>query len=275
MGSVPKAYGMRLACVGTAGPGGRDDTAMELTFLARYPVMRFVLVMTALLAMPLPAAAGTFNPPEGCTSWLTVQSRACRVSHYYKCTADVPGDQWRADFDQDGIFFVSRIDSETQWVESYDLFPTVRQTLDPNPEDPASFSDLLAGGTDSFAFGLSKDDGQQSLVNGFDRLTGREVTIDGITLKETEFQFRETDRDGNLMRQSRGNEYIHPEWRNFFAGPSEWDGGEGYVPVDGSPVQFIFPDEPGFASTEPLFECDAVLSRAERGPRERLLHVSD
>ena len=32
------------------------------------------------------------------------------------------------------------------------------------------------------------------------------------------------------------------------------------LPVDGSPVQFIFPGEPGFFSTEPIFDCDALMS---------------
>ena len=104
---------------------------------------------------------GVFTPPEGCTGWLTVQSRGCRVSNHYRCEADAPGDQWRADFDQEGIFFVSRIDRETQWVESYDMFPTVRQTLDPNPADPASFSELLSAGMDTFDFGLTEDTGSQ------------------------------------------------------------------------------------------------------------------
>jgi len=232
--------------------------------------MRLALILT--LAAPLPAmAAGTFTPPEGCTTWMTVQTRACRVSQYYKCTADTPGDQWRADFDQEAMFFVSRIDAESQWVESYDLNPPVKQTLDPNPEDPASFSDLL-GGVDTFAFNLNRDDGRQSRVRGFDRLTGKTVVIDGVSLQQTEFEFEEKDTDGNVLRRSKGNEYVHPEWRNFFAGPSQWDGGTGeYVPIDGSPVQFIFPDEPGFAATEPLYECDAVLSSLPQG----LIHVRD
>ena len=235
--------------------------------------MRTTLLSMALMAaLPLPAtAAGTFTPPAGCTAWLTVQARACRVSQYYKCSADAPGDQWRADFDQDGMFFVSRIDGETQWLESYDLNPQVKQTLDPNPEDPASFSDLLAG-IDTFAFNLSKDDGRQSRVRGFDRLTGKTVVIDGITLQQTEFEFEEQDADGNLLRRSKGNEYVHTEWRNFFAGPSQWDAGDGtYVPIDGSPVEFVFPGEPGFAATEPLFECDAVLSGLPPGA----VHVRD
>ncbi|MGQ0567674.1 MAG: hypothetical protein ACT4OK_21775 [Gemmobacter sp.] len=229
--------------------------------------MRILILATALLTLaPPPAqAAGTFSPPQGCTTWMTVQARQCRVSQYYKCTADTPGDQWRADFDQEGMFFVSRIDAESQWVESYDVNPPVRQTLDPNPEDPASFSDLL-GGVDTFAFDLSKDDGRRSRVRGFDRLTGKSVVIDGITLQQTEFEFEERDPDGTLLRRSKGNEYIHPDWRTFFAGPSLWDGGDGeYLPMDGSPVEFVFPGEPGFAVTEPLFECDAVLSALPLG----------
>lgn len=223
---------------------------------------RFVSALALALA-PIwagAAEASTFAPPEGCTAHLTVQARACRVSHYYTCTQDAAGDQWRADFDQEGIFFLSRIDREAQWVESIDLFPMVRQTLDPNPQDPASFSGLLETGEDSFAFGLSKDDGVRSTVRGFDRLTGKTVTIDGVTLSETLFEFTETDAEGNVLRRSRGNEYIHPEWRLFFAGPSEWDNGGDWLPVDGSPVRFIFPGEPGFLATEPLFDCDAILS---------------
>jgi hypothetical protein len=234
-----------------------------------------LLALACLIALPAPARAGAFEPPAGCQTWLTVQSRGCRVSNYYKCAADAPGDQWRADFDQEGIFFVSRIDRETQWVESYDMNPTVRQVLDPAPADPASFSELLASGLDSYDFGLSRDDGSRSVVRGFDRLTGRSVTIDGIVLQETEFQFAETDLAGNVLREARGNEYIHPEWRNFFAGPSEWNGGDGYVPIDGSPRDFVFPGEPGFAATQPLYDCDAVMSEAPpRGPREGLLHAA-
>ena len=92
--------------------------------------------------------------------------------------------------------------------------------------------------------------------------------IDGITLQETEFQYTETDLDGNVLRQSRGNEYINPDWRLFFSGPSEWNGGDGnFLPLDGSPVEFIFPGEPGFASTQPLFDCDAVMSSLSLPPK--------
>ena len=210
---------------------------------------------TAQSAMP-----GVFSPPPGCTGWLTVQSRGCRVSNHYRCEADAPGDQWRADFDQEGIFFVSRIDRETQWIESFDMFPTTRQILLPDPADPASFSTLLSTGIATFDFGLAEDGGSQSAVRGFDRLTGRSVTIDGVTLEETEFDYTETAPDGSVVHKARGNEYINRDWRLFLSGISEFEGPDGMLPVDGTPRQFIFPGEPGFFTTEPIFDCDATMS---------------
>lgn len=215
-------------------------------------------VIAAALAWAVPAGAGNFTPPEGCETFLTVQSRGCRVSNHYRCTAQ-PGDQWRADFDQEGMFFLSRIDSETQWVESFEFNPDARQTLDPNPADPASFTTLLTG-RDDFDFRLSKDDGSRSHVTGHDALTGRSVTIDKVPLMQTEFEFTETDAEGTVLRRSRGTEYIHPDLRMFFAGPSEWWDGNQWLPVDGSPMQIIFPDEPGFRATQPIFECGALMS---------------
>jgi hypothetical protein len=223
----------------------------------------------ALLLVPAPVLAGVWVAPEGCEVFMTVQSKGCRVSQYYRCIADPHGDQWRADFDQEGVYFLSHIDGEGQWIESFDLNPTIRQTLDPNASDPASFSELLSSGMDTFAFGLSREDGRMSSVSGFDRLTGNTVVIDDIPLSETAFDYTEVDPMGNILRRSRGNEYVHPEWRLFFSGPSEWDPGDGnYLPMDGSPVEFILPGEPGFLKTQPIYDCDAVMSFAPMPQKE-------
>lgn len=227
-------------------------------------------LLLPLLLLSTPAFAGSFVPPEGCTTYLTVQSRGCYVANYYTCEADPAGHQWRADFDQEGPFFVSRIDAETQWIESIDLNPMVVQTLDANPADAASFSGLIATGRDDFAFELSKDNGEHSKVRGFDQLTGRSVTIDGVTLDETEYEYVETDDAGTVLRQARGHEYISRDWRMFLSGASEWDGGDGnWLPIEASPVDFSFPGDKGFQATQPLFDCDAVLSSLD--PKARLL----
>jgi hypothetical protein len=240
-------------------------------------MLRYTAYTALILACAAPAHAGTFTPPEGCELFMTVQSRSCRVSNHFRCAADNPGDQWRADFDQEGIFFQSRINSEAEWVESLEFFPDTRQTLDPGAPDAASFTNLLDSGLDTFEFGLSKYNGERTRVSGFDRLTGKSFTIDGITLQETEYEFSERDLTGTLLRQARGNEFIHPEWRMFFSGPSQWNGGDDvFLPMDGSPAEFIFPGEKGFAATQPIFDCDAVVAGLpqSRAP-EGLIHVRD
>lgn len=233
--------------------------------------MRKALILACLIAPASPAMADTWTVPQGCQAYLTVQSKACRVSHYFTCHADAPGDQWRVDMDQEGEFFQSRIDSEAQWVESYD---PILQVLDPSPADPASFSELLASGIDTWDFTLSKEDGTGSRAVGYDRLTGQSVVIDGITLSQTEVEFTEYDRDGTLLRQSRGTEYLQPEWRIFLAGPGETDLGDGqWRPIDGSPVEFIFPGEDGFLDRQPKFDCDALTAEAAR-PIPEILPIS-
>lgn len=218
-------------------------------------MIRFAPILCCLAT---PVLAGTWSAPAGCTVFMTVQSKACRVSHYYRCEGDAPGDQWRVDMDQEGPFFYSRINFEAEWVESYD---PVKQVLDQSLVDPASFSELLATGIDTWDFTLSKEDGSVTRAAGYDRLTGKSVVIDGITLSQTEVEFTEYDVLGSVTRRSRGNEYLHPEWRMFFAGPGETDLGDGlWRPIDGSPVEFIFPGEEGFLDSQPKYDCDPLTA---------------
>lgn len=222
--------------------------------------MRTALILP-LLFLATPGFAGTFTPPEGCQAKLTVQSRGCLVSHFYTCEKDATGDQWRADYDDQGPFFLSRIDSEAQWLESYESNPVVKETMDANPKDPASFQTLLDTGLDTFAFSLTKETGEHTNIVGFDKLTGKTAVIDGVTLQQTEYEYTQTTDDGTVLRHAKGHEFISPEWRTFFSGHSEWEGEDGaWTTVEGAPVSFILPGEPGFAATTPLFECNAQMS---------------
>lgn len=217
----------------------------------------------ALSVLSGPALAASFTPPPGCEAYLTVQSKACRVSHYYICKSDAPGEQWRADFDQEGIFFLSKIDAEAQWIESVDPVEKTRQRLVPGAEDPASFTALMDTGLDTFRFDLQQSDGLRSRVEGQDALTGTRVTIDNVQLEETEYVFSEVDSTGQVLRRARGQEFISREWRLFFSGAGEMDIGDGtWRPINGTPVQFALPGEKGFLSTTPLFDCDALSAEA-------------
>ena len=218
-------------------------------------------VAGAMLLCIAPAAAGTFAPPPGCTGYLTVQAKTCKVSNHFTCAGDPEGHQWRVDFGPAGPYFASRIDREAQWVQSIELGEGTSRWLVDNPPDPQSFTALLQTGIDTFDFRLRGPRGE-TVVRGFDRLTGRTVVIDGVTLTETAFEYHETRADSTPVVSARGNEYLHPEWRIFLAGPSEADRGDGYAPFDASPVQFRFPGQPGFLSDTPLFGCDDTLSAA-------------
>ncbi|MEZ5911035.1 MAG: hypothetical protein R3D84_01450 [Paracoccaceae bacterium] len=208
------------------------------------------------------ALASAFQPPKGCTVFMTVQSRGCQVSQYYRCEQDPEGDSWRADFSADGLNFVSHIDREGQWLESFEIEPPSHETLMPGAEDPASFSELIETGNDTFAFSQQRSDGSTVGFAGFDRLTGDRVTIDGVTLEMTEFSFVETDDIGFETRRSNGQEFIHKEWRLFFGGLTELSADGESFSFDASPVDFVFPGEPGFMSTIPLHGCEATMSSA-------------
>ncbi|MEZ7813236.1 MAG: hypothetical protein QMC17_05615 [Paracoccaceae bacterium] len=220
-----------------------------------------LLGFLGLISWAKPILAGSFSPPQGCKAFLTVQMLECSVSHHYTCEANAKGDQWRADFDAEGLFYLSRIDREAQWMESYNYNPPSKQFLDPDPVDAASFTQLLTG-VDTFDFNLTKDSGEESRVTGFDQLTGQNVTIDGVNLKESNFSFYEIDLSGKLLRRAIGTEFVSPKWRTFFSGPSQWSfGDEDWIFVEDRPMKFLEPNDAGFSSNTPIFGCDAVMSQ--------------
>ena len=129
------------------------------------------------------------------------------------------------------------------------------------PADPASLSDLFSKGLDTSDFSVSRDDGTASRFKGYDRLTGRDVVIDGVTLQETELEFTEYDATGTVIGRKRGNEFVHPEWRIFLGGTGELDIGDGkWLPFDFSPVEFDFPGDAGFLSSDPKYDCEVLTA---------------
>lgn len=227
---------------------------------------RVCLLGLAILGSALPVSAGEFRTPEGCSAWLTVQFRSCRVSNYYRCSTDAPGDQWRADFTAQGLNFRSRIDHETQWVEAHNSDGSIDLLEQPAP-DPASFTELLATGRDTYDFSTLSSFGFRERMRGFDQLTGETVVIDGIALQRTKYELRVTREDGSLVWHARGNEFIHPEWRLFLSGTGQVNLGEGWLPQDFTPVEFAQPGEPGFLDTLPKYDCDDLTASLGEAPQ--------
>ena len=219
-------------------------------------MMKPVIILTALGVAAPAAAQQSFAAPEGCEAVLTVQNKSCVMTNVWQCAADDPGDQWIALITQAGVFSVQKVDAEFQWVEAYKL--TGNERLMTPAEDPASLTTLFETQIDTWDFTLETEDGTERNV-GFDMLTGETTEIDGEILLNTEFQGRTIDGDGNVIDASSGRQFVSEEHRLFFFGESWPDDNPAQV-IDMSPVEFIYPGEPGFFADTPLYECNVIES---------------
>ncbi len=218
--------------------------------------MRALAIM-ALMApgfAPMAAAAQEWTPPEGCEGFLTVQQRGCMMSNHYTCEGDPEGHQWRVDFIEDGPVFASRINEETEWVESLSLFSQTRTTLGETP-DPANFTELLETGIDTYDFTTVDQDGIETRYRGADVLTGEEVEISGVPLQVMTYTAEVDGPEGRS--RSEGVNYVSEEWRLFLPGTSTTIAEDGTAGEerDNTPVQLIQPGEPGFFADTPIYDC--------------------
>ncbi|PRY77683.1 hypothetical protein CLV80_105166 [Yoonia maritima] len=210
-------------------------------------------IATLMLASPV-AAQQSFAAPEGCEAKLTVQQKGCVMVNVWTCEADSEGDQWIALIGQTGVFSVQRVDDEFQWMETYSVLGN--EALQEPVEDPSSLTELFANQVDTWDFTIETEGGAERNV-GFDMLTGETIVIDGETLFETEYQGQTIDADGNVLDASSGRQYVSEDHRLFFFGQS-WSEEDPDQITDMSPVEFIYPDEPGFFADQPVYECNEI-----------------
>ena len=225
--------------------------------------MRLALLF---LTVASPAVAdthpSTFSLPVGCTAYMTVQNAHCEVDHHFTCTSDPDGHQQRASLDAQGMNFLSVTDQEAQWISSFDPVIGYNEWLLPEQADPVSFAGLIATGVDTFDFQTDTDMFGVTRFVGEDRLTGREVTIDGVTLLQTSYEIMAIAADGTVDWSARGNEFISTDWNIFFGGTGVRTFSDSETSYDERPVEFIFPGEPGFLSTRPKHGCGVAISSA-------------
>lgn len=217
------------------------------------------LLTAALIGAPSLCAAQTFGVPEGCEGVLTVQHKTCLMINVWQCEADDPGDKWIALIGEAGVFSIQHVDDEFQWLETFKPSGTERLIL-PAP-DPASMTELLENGLDTYEFTIAIDAGDETTV-GFDTLTGNDVEIDGEPLLGTEFGGSTLDADGNEINKSAGRQYVSVKHRLFFFGEA-WDIESPDQIIDSSPVDFIYPGEEGFFAERPKYECGVIESSFE------------
>jgi hypothetical protein len=109
---------------------------------------------------------------------------------------------------------------------------------------------------DTWDFTLETDAGLERHV-GYDLLTGETLVIDGEELLRTEFQGRTLDGDGNEIDAGSGRQYVSEKHRMFFLGET-WEADSPEDILDMSPVEFIYPGETGFFTSQPIYECNQI-----------------
>lgn len=220
------------------------------------------LRLGCVLALIMPGfaaqAADVYDLPQGCTALATVQSRDCSVSHLFTC-AERPNHNYRADFTDDGQVFYNIVDHEARWIYSDHIASGHQDHLD-TETDPASMTELLESGVDSFDFTTTSEQVGTVRYVGYDRLTGTERVIDGQRLLETDFQMRALDAEGQMLWSVQGQEYVHPEWRIFLSGTRQVTADGDTWSEDGAPMRFALPDEPGHLRNTPMFGCGEMLA---------------
>ena len=222
------------------------------------PCFMFPLVLAG------PALGGEIPVLHGadCPVILTVQSQDCTVSHVRHCAGEALGATTTVTYDSDGYMTTSVADAQGGWVESYAVWDQAIERTLPDPADPVSLDDLLADMVDTYDFRMTHAAGGVSRtlrVIGADLLTGREVTIDGVKLREVSTDLRILEEDGAVHYQTRGMQYVSPEMRLWFLGTDAVQESDGSITnYDSRPVTFRFPGDPGFATTVPKFGCIAA-----------------
>lgn len=228
-------------------------------------LLRCLPVLPGIVAALPAAAQGTFSPPQGCEGTLTVQNRGCLMTHLWTCEGDPAGHQWVALFGEAGPFQVKQVDPEFQWLTTWYVNPVRREDMEVPASDPESLTVLFAEGYDTYDFTVVPDqpDMIPERIVGYDRITG-ETVIDGEPLLTTEYGYDVVAPDGTVLRSREGRQFVSEAHRSFFLGQS-WDRAAPDQVRDSSPVEFVYPGEPGFMAARPKYDCDFMMSSWEPG----------
>lgn len=227
------------------------------------PGMKLMMRPAALAMICAAQSAAAFQPPAGCEGVMTVQYSGCIVEHVWRCERDRPGEQWIGLFDEDGPFQLRKVDEEFQWLETFYFNPTATERMLTPAPDPASLDELFASREDLYDFTVERG-GVRTRYQGYDRLTGETVVIDGEPLLRTEFSYQAIDEEGEVLRSRMGRQYVSEKYRLFFFG-SVWDAETPDQVTDNSPRSFAFPGDDGFLANDPAFGCNPLMSGLPAG----------
>ncbi len=220
--------------------------------------------LALLIATP---AVAEFSLPDGCTAFLTVQSKGCSVSLLWRCEPAADGGFSEASFGPDGLESLVNYSAGYQWLDSIYTWNSAHEAYLPPARDPIDVTTLLATGIDTYDFTMHRTEPDNSYdirVTGADMLTGETAEIDGFALDLVRTRLEIIGEDGKSEYRSQGVQYYSRALGHFFLGAETVFGETGAAAdYDSTPIDIIQPGEAGFGATTPLYECtrqDAALS---------------
>lgn len=211
---------------------------------------RLALPGAVAACLALPAAAETFQPQEGCTHVVTIQSEGCYVRHATRCPTlsdgllvygtDKAGAVTATVFDADGATTI--------------MGPQAGLMMLKDRTDLFSIAALIAGGTDTYDYTAAAADGAEARFVGTTVLTGETVEIDGRLLRVVTTRQTATP-PGGVPIETETTAYLD-EGLPLMLTAEVRDVASGQVTVRRAPVDYLFPGEDGALDAEPRIGCE-------------------
>ena len=205
----------------------------------------------AALVMPDALQAQTFQPREGCTHLVTIQSEGCNVRHVSTCPEMANSGFLVSATGKDGTVVATAFDADGATMFTG---PQGAGILLKDRTDLFSLSVLIARTKDSLDYTMAGKDGVKVRFAGTTKLTGETDVIDGGNLRTRQFRQSVTP-EGPAALESEVTAIYDPAWALALTAEAR-DVAAGEVKVQRRPVDFLFSGEASALSTVPQFGCD-------------------
>lgn len=230
--------------------------------------IKIVALVAALSASAIETPYAQVGLPSNCTPQLSVQTRNCSVTNHYSCTATAFS-RFAYSYDSGGLQQAQILTDEYSSIRTF--YPSLKGDrttglvidLAPGAPAPLSLTELIATGRNDYEYEFRRPDPKVVIhYQGFDELTGEAAEIDGISMLVTNFRYeRTTTIQENVSKETvSGSQYVNVGLGIFFGGLETYERETKTVVQDRTPVDLIFPGEPDFMSTTPLYGCDVHTS---------------
>jgi hypothetical protein len=213
------------------------------------PAQATLALGSALMLAPA-AVADTFQPREGCTHVVTIQSEGCYVRNVVTCPEMGPGPLVYA-VGKDGKLVATAFDADGATMFSG---PQDAGMLLKDRTDLFSLAALKSSGTDSYDYTMAGRDGAEVRFTGTATLTGETIQIDGRDLSVIS-TLQEVTPPGAAAIKSEITA-LYDEELSLVLTAEARDVDSGKVTLQRPPAEFLFPGEDGALAAEPRIGCE-------------------